>query len=251
MLRDTSQQRPVGRDFRVQLRLVPCRSVACWLYSLQRWTIRGLQGTDLRSRSDESRVSLEGQFWIGEVDFSLDVSGYIDLQLCSSNYLHILGWNWPMIVDIPQWGTVGVNSTVTELWASSICSADTTLSCSSDRGCSGSDIERMRSTKNVSSDLQEWLEHTKDLLLVNGLLFHPNILLRLFIPVQPYSIHPFTRSFSNRCVTRSENSRICVYERAHSHGDKVRNPYQLVETHHHHSQRRWQRLRLFRWPNCL
>lgn len=47
-----------------------------------------------------------------------------------------------------QWGIVGVNSTRTcgrEPWVTVIWGADTTASCSNDSGCSGSEIERMRS----------------------------------------------------------------------------------------------------------
>lgn len=52
----------------------------------------------------------------------------------------------PMRVDMPQWGTVGVNSTSTRPGATVIWGAETTASCSNViERCSGSLMERIRS----------------------------------------------------------------------------------------------------------
>ena len=44
----------------------------------------------------------------------------------------------PIMVHMPQWGTVGVNSTLTWFNPTCICDADTTRSSSRVFGCSGS-----------------------------------------------------------------------------------------------------------------
>ena len=82
-----------------------------------------------------------------------------------------------MNVLIPQWGTVGVNSTVNfrlgllRLGSSNvICEAETTASCSRVMlRCSGSEIDRMSSKGGVNIRIykKEVDEATKDLLSVN------------------------------------------------------------------------------------
>lgn len=63
--------------------------------------------------------------------------------------------NGPIKVDMPQWGTVGVNSTLTWFNPIVICGADTTRSSSRVFGCSGSYIDRMRS--DASQRIREWI----------------------------------------------------------------------------------------------
>ena len=61
-----------------------------------------------------------------------------------------------MSVDIPQCGTVGVNSTLMWFAPTVTWGAETTRSSSRVFGCSGSYIERMRSVVSMFSNLSAY-----------------------------------------------------------------------------------------------
>lgn len=100
---------------------------------------------NLQVHSDAILVSLGYPLWNAEANFASVAHEWTTLSSSLREILKLLWKHSPINVDIPQWGTVGVNSTMMWLSPNSICSTDTTLSSSRELGCSGSAIERIKS----------------------------------------------------------------------------------------------------------